>query len=123
MRARDLEAPGGGARAKLEDQGHAKQVAHASQPTLRSASAEREAVPVTSDAERSLSDARGAVSGSSSKGNKNAYKHGRYSGEEIARRREITALLTKHEGDRARSGGLRCTHRIRPFNNRGLMSA
>ena len=63
--ARDLEAPGGGARAKLEDQGHAKQVAHASQPTLRSADAEREAVPVTSDAERSLSDARGAVSGSS----------------------------------------------------------
>jgi hypothetical protein len=51
-------AAGGGDRAKSEDQPHAKQVAHAPQPTMRSADTEREAVPLAGDGERPLPDAR-----------------------------------------------------------------
>ena len=53
-----VEHPGGGERPKSEDQAHAKQIAHAPQPTVWSADQEREPVPVASDAERPLSDAR-----------------------------------------------------------------
>ena len=53
--------PGGGDRAKPEDQAHAKQIAHAPQPAMRRADAEREPVPVAGDAERPLPDARRAV--------------------------------------------------------------
>src|SRR5262249_27458275 len=38
-----------------------RQIAHAPQPPMRSANAEREAVPVASDAERPVPDARGQV--------------------------------------------------------------
>lgn len=58
-----VEAPGGGDRVKSEDQPHAKQIAHASQPKVRRADAEREPMPVTSDAERPLPDARRKVTG------------------------------------------------------------
>src|SRR5262249_53574248 len=44
--------------AKLKDL-HAKQIAHAPQPSMRSTNAERQAVPVASHAERSMPDARG----------------------------------------------------------------
>jgi hypothetical protein len=54
---------GGGARTKSEDQPHAKQIAHAPQPAMRCADQEREPVPITGDAERSLSDARRTVTG------------------------------------------------------------
>ena len=40
-----------------EEQPHAKQIAHAPQPTMRSPDKEREPVPVTSDAERPLPNA------------------------------------------------------------------
>ena len=53
--------PGGGERPKAEDQPRAKQIAHAPQPTMRRADAEREPVPIAGDAERSLPDARGKV--------------------------------------------------------------
>ena len=59
-----VETPGGGDRTKSEDQPHAKQIAHAPQPAMRSADAEREPVPVASDAERPLPDARRNVAGS-----------------------------------------------------------
>ena len=35
----------------------------------------------------------GGLSQGAPKGNKNAFKHGQYSGEAIARRREVAALL------------------------------
>jgi uncharacterized protein YjcR len=35
----------------------------------------------------------GGLSPGAPKGNKNAFKHGQYSGEAIARRREVAALL------------------------------
>jgi hypothetical protein len=35
----------------------------------------------------------GGLSPGPPRGNRNAFKHGRYSGEAIARRRELTALL------------------------------
>jgi len=58
-----VERPGGGDQSKMEEQPHAKQIAHAPEPTLRGADAEREPVPVARDGERSLPNARGQVSG------------------------------------------------------------
>jgi hypothetical protein len=43
---------------KLEDQSHAKQIAYAPQPAMRSADKEREPVPVARDAERPVPTAR-----------------------------------------------------------------
>jgi hypothetical protein len=57
-----VEAPGGGDRAKPEDQPNAKQIAHAPQPTVWSADKEREPVPIARDGERPLPDARRPVS-------------------------------------------------------------
>jgi hypothetical protein len=56
-------ATGGGDRAKSEDQPHAKQITHAPQQTLWSADKARHAMPVSSNAERPLSDARRDVTG------------------------------------------------------------
>src|SRR5215475_5863596 len=50
---------------KSEDQPHAKQIANASQPEVWGADKEREPVPIASDAERPLPDARRAVAGRS----------------------------------------------------------
>jgi hypothetical protein len=50
--------PGGGDRSNLEEQPHAKQIAHALEPTLPSPDAGRDAVPVARDGERALPDAR-----------------------------------------------------------------
>jgi hypothetical protein len=55
------QAPGGGPPAEIKGQPHA--LGHAIQPALWSENPQREAVPVASDAERTLPDARGAVSG------------------------------------------------------------
>jgi hypothetical protein len=52
-----VEVPGGGDRAKSQEQPHAKQIAHAPQPPMWSPDKEREPVPVTSDAERPLPNA------------------------------------------------------------------
>ena len=60
-----VETPGGGDRPKSEDQPHAKQIAHAPRPAVRSADKEREQVPVADDAERPLPDARRNVPGRS----------------------------------------------------------
>jgi hypothetical protein len=56
-------APGGGIASKDEEQRHAKQLAHAPEPSLRSQDPAREPVSVTSDGERPLPDARGAIDG------------------------------------------------------------
>ncbi len=53
-----VETTGGGDRPKSEDQPHAKQIAHAPQPEVWSTDTDREPVPVTGDAERSLPHAR-----------------------------------------------------------------
>jgi hypothetical protein len=61
-----VEAPGGvggGDRPKSEDQPHAKQIAHAPQPAVWSADKERQPLPVSSDAERPLPNARRDVPG------------------------------------------------------------
>jgi hypothetical protein len=61
-----VETPaGGGDRAKSEDQPDAKQIAYAPQPAMWSTDKKRRAVPVASDAERPLPDARRNVSGRS----------------------------------------------------------
>ena len=57
-----VERSGGGDRGKLEEQPHAKQIAHAPEPALWGADAERDAVPIARDDERPLPDARGKVS-------------------------------------------------------------
>ena len=56
-----VETPGGGDRPKTEDQPHAQQIAHASQPAMWSPDAERKPLPVASDGEQSVSNARGKV--------------------------------------------------------------
>jgi hypothetical protein len=58
-----IERPGGGNQTKMEEQPHAKQIAHAPEPALWGADAKRDAVPIPRDDERSLPDARGKVSG------------------------------------------------------------
>ena len=55
------QAPGGGPPAEIKGQPHA--LGHAIQPALWSENPQREAVPVTSDAERPLPDARRPVTG------------------------------------------------------------
>jgi hypothetical protein len=58
-----VEPPGGGDRAKSEEQPHAKQIAYAPQSTLRGADKERQPLPVSGNAERPLPTSRGAVDG------------------------------------------------------------
>ncbi len=53
--------PGGGDRGKLEEQPHAKQIAHALEPTLPSQDENRDAVPIARDDERALPDARRCI--------------------------------------------------------------
>jgi hypothetical protein len=57
----NVETRGGGDRLKSEDQAHAKQIAHASQPAVWSANKAREPVSVTGNAERPLPHARRTV--------------------------------------------------------------
>ena len=59
-----VENSGKGSQAKSEDQCDAKQIAHAPQPTMRSADTGRQPLSVTSDAERPMPDARRNVDGS-----------------------------------------------------------
>jgi hypothetical protein len=56
-----VETPEGGDRAKSQEQPHAKQIAYAPQPAMRSQDTEREPVPGACDAERPLPDARRTV--------------------------------------------------------------
>jgi hypothetical protein len=58
-----VETTGGGGQQKSEDQPHARQIAHASQPAVWSAYKAREPMPVAGDAERPLPDARGTIPG------------------------------------------------------------
>src|SRR4029077_14803155 len=55
--------PGGGDRSNLEEQPHAKQIAHAPEPALPSPDAGRDALPVARDDQRALPDARRYIAG------------------------------------------------------------
>ena len=92
---------GGGALTKTENQPHA--LGYAPGQTLRSGNTEREAVPVTSDEERSVQMHCGPSPGAP-KANQHAYKHGRYSAEAIARRREISVLIRSGRALGGRTG-------------------
>jgi hypothetical protein len=59
-----VEYPGGGDRGKSKEQPHAKQLTNAPEPAMRSPDAERAPVPIASDGERPLPDARRTVAGS-----------------------------------------------------------
>jgi hypothetical protein len=59
-----VQPPGGGSHSKSEDQPHARQIAHAPQQAMWSPDTEREPVPVTRDAERTVPIARRNVAGS-----------------------------------------------------------
>ena len=56
-----VEGPGGGDQRKLEERPHAKQIAHAPEPPLRSPDTEGERVPIARDDERPMPDARGRL--------------------------------------------------------------
>ena len=58
-----VPGPGGGDRNNSEEQPHAKPIAYASEPALRSPDTQHDAVPVTRDGKRTLPDARGHVFG------------------------------------------------------------
>jgi hypothetical protein len=58
-----VEPPGGGDRAKLENQSHGRQIAHASQPAMRCADEARQPVPAGSNGEWAVQDARWDKSG------------------------------------------------------------
>ncbi len=62
-----------------------------------SQNAERDAVPIASDGERQMPDARGKSPGAPRQ-NTNALKHGRYRAESIALRRKVAALLRSMRG-------------------------
>lgn len=53
--------PGGGDRAKKEEQARARQITHAPEPAMRSPHAQRDAVPVAGDGERPMPDARRTI--------------------------------------------------------------
>jgi hypothetical protein len=57
----NVGTPGGGFPSELEARSHAKQIANASQPAMRSANSKREPMPIASDAKRALSDARRTI--------------------------------------------------------------
>jgi hypothetical protein len=59
-----IATPGGGDRARSEEQPHAKQVAHAPEPPMWSTDPQREPLPIACDAEQALPDARRAITGS-----------------------------------------------------------
>lgn len=50
--------PGGGDRSKLEEQPHAKQIAHAPEPAMPCPDTGRDALPIAGDDERAVPDAR-----------------------------------------------------------------
>ena len=50
--------PGGGDDSKIEEQPHAKQIAHAPEPAMPCPNPSRDAVPIARDGERALPDAR-----------------------------------------------------------------
>lgn len=56
-----VERPGGGDQRKSEEQPHAKQIAHAPESPLRCSNSECDPVPVASDDEWPMSDARRKV--------------------------------------------------------------
>ena len=55
--------PGGGAASKIEEQPHAKQIAHAFEPALPCSNTAEDAMPIGSDGERALQDARRHIAG------------------------------------------------------------
>jgi hypothetical protein len=59
-----VENSGKGSQAKSQDQCDAKQIAHSPQPAMRSADTEQQPLPLASDAERPMPDARRNVAGS-----------------------------------------------------------
>ena len=87
-----VATPGGGDRAKSEEQPRAKQITHAPEPALRART--RHGTPCRSPA---MANGRcrmhGGASPGAPRGNANAWKHGLYTAEAIARRRELAALL------------------------------
>ena len=56
-----VQPPGGGAQSKLEDQGHAKQIAHPPEQEVRRPNEERKPVSVAGDAQRPMPNARRPV--------------------------------------------------------------
>ena len=58
-----VEATGGRGECKFKERGHAKQVAHAPEPPMRCANPEGDAMPVASNEEREMPDARRKVDG------------------------------------------------------------
>jgi hypothetical protein len=87
----------GGARSNLEEQPHAKQIAHALEPTLPSPDAGRDAVQSPAMANGRCRMHGGRAPGAP-KGNSHAFKHGRCTAEDVAERRELMGLVRHMKG-------------------------
>ena len=88
----DSLAPGRGFASKLKEQPHAKQIAHAPQPQCR-ARTRRGSLCKSPAMPNGRCRMHGGTSPGAPKGNKNAFKHGRYTAEAIARRKEVAELI------------------------------
>ena len=86
--SRLAEAPGGGDRAKTEEQPRAKQIAHAPEPTMRRGTPCR--LPAVANGRCRMHGGRAT---GAPRRNSNAFKHGRYSTEALAERRAVSAVL------------------------------
>ena len=80
----NVNGPGGGDAGKSEGQSRAQQIGHAPEQPMRSPD------PAMPNGRCRM---HGGASPGAPKGNRNAYKHGRYTAEAIKRRRELAALL------------------------------
>ena len=86
-----VETSDAGSQPKSEGPAHAKQITHASQPArARTRSGSRCQSPAMPNGRCRM---HGGKSPGAPKGNKNAFKHGRYTAEAMACRREIASLL------------------------------
>jgi len=98
-------------RAPSGDQAHAKQIAHEPQPAIgaktRSGSQCRSPAMPNSHAGCTADHRRGTP-----KAKQNAFKHGRYTAEAMARRRELSALLQAMRTLAGRRGSLRTSPRL-----------
>src|SRR5262249_30193259 len=87
-----VETPGGGASSKVEEQPHAKPIAYAPEPRC-GARTRRGSLCQSPAMANGRCRMHGGPSPGPPTGNRNAFKHGRYTTKAITDRRRIAALL------------------------------
>ena len=83
----------GRGRSKTEEQPHAKQIAHAPQPEMRSTHESKREACQSPAMKNGRCRMHGGKSPGAPKGNRNALKHGRYTAEAVLRRHELSRAV------------------------------